>query len=74
MFLDLGYPITNAVQDAMDESKFQQVTNLLQKNPNNEELQKINLEGQNLFHIFARNVPNQINETLVDIFLELKER
>lgn len=53
MMLDLGFPITQAVQDAMDESKFQQVTNLLSKNPNNDELQKVNEEGQNLFHIYA---------------------
>ena len=45
MFLDMGFPITTAVQDAMDESRFQQVTNLLSKNPNNEDLQLLNGEG-----------------------------
>ena len=35
MMLDMGFPIAEAMKDAMDEGKFVQVTNLLNKNPDN---------------------------------------
>ena len=36
MMIDTGFPITDAMQDAMDECRFQQVLNLLSKNQDNE--------------------------------------
>jgi len=63
------------MQDAMDEQKFVQVVNLINKNPNNDELAKLNENGKNIFHIFAENVKDMgVNETLASIFVELKER
>ena len=76
MMLDMGFPITTAMQDAMDEMKFQQVTNLFQKVPNNKEMgSNTNEEGMNLFHIFAKKAGgSNIDKLILGIYRELKNR
>ena len=74
MMIDMGFPITDAMQDAMDECRFQQVLNLLSKNQDNEALSKTNDQGMNLFHIYAKQVDHNLTEIFVKIFVELKER
>ena len=39
LMLDNGYDLTLAMQDAMDEKKFMLVLTLLNKNPNDEQIQ-----------------------------------
>lgn len=45
LMLDNGYDLTLAMQDAMDEKKFMLVLTLLNKNPNDEQVQQKNKKG-----------------------------
>lgn len=55
LMLDNDYDYMHAMQDALDEQKFQLVLTLLAKNPDDEIVRRKNLKGQNLFHILCQN-------------------
>jgi hypothetical protein len=51
--LDEGYNLLHAMQDAMDEKKFQLCLTLLSKEPNDSVVQQKNSKGHNLFHVLS---------------------
>lgn len=55
MILDNGYDYMLAMQDAMDESKFQLVLTLLSKTSDDNIIKRKNDKDQNLMHILAQN-------------------
>ena len=71
MMVNMGYPITSALRDAMDESKFQQVLNLFEKKPNNDDLKVPDEQGRNLWHLFAENCPTYKTDILKELYDEL---
>ena len=53
--LDEGYNLMHAMQDAMDEKKFQLCLTLLSKEPDDAVVQQTNSKRQNLFHVLCQN-------------------
>ena len=74
LMIDEGYDLMHAVQDAMDEKKFQLVLTLLAKTPEDSVIQQSNSKGQNLMHILSMNSKNCKAENLDRIYLTLKKR
>lgn len=72
LMLDRGYSPMSAVQDALDEQKFQLVLTLLSKCPDNSVIQQKNEQQQNLFHVLSRNPCRE--EHMKRIYSTLKER
>lgn len=65
-----------AMQDALDEQKFQLFLTLIQKTADDATVQKKNDKGQNLMHILAINSANSGNQkqTILRIFNTLRDR
>ena len=76
LILDNGYNYMLAMQDALDEQKFQLFLTLIQKTADDTVVQKKNEKGQNLLHILAINSRNSENckAVIVRIFKTLKSR
>lgn len=55
LMLDQGYSLMLAMQDALDEKKFQLVITLIQKCADDSVVQAKNTKGQNLFHVLCQN-------------------
>ena len=55
LILDNGYDYMLAMQDALDQKKFQLVLTLLAKTADDSIVQQKNQKGQNLMHILAMN-------------------
>ena len=72
--LDEGYNLMLAMQDAMDEKKFQLVLTLLTKNPDDGVVQQKTQQAQNLFHILSQNAASCKPEHLNRIYDTLKRR
>ena len=76
MILDNGYDYMLAMQDALDEQKFQLFLTLIQKTADDAIVQRKNDKGQNLMHILAINSrgSEQSKAIIVRIFNTLKSR
>lgn len=74
LIIDEGYNLMQAMQDAMDENKFQLCLTLLQKYPDEKIVQQKNLKEQNLFHILCQNSFGQNIEHLKRIYDLLRKR
>ena len=55
MILDNGYDYMLAMQDALDDKKFNLVLTLFSKVPDDRIIQQKNSKQQNLMHILAQN-------------------
>jgi len=62
LILDNGYNYMHAMQDALDEQKFQLFLTLIQKTHDDAIVQKKNEKGQNLMHILAINSASSGNQ------------
>ena len=74
LMLDQGYNLMHAMQDALDEQKFQLVLTLLAKNPDDAVVQRKNQKDQNLFHILSQNSGGCRPEHLRRIYDALRKR
>lgn len=74
LMLDNSYSMMEAMQDAMDEAKFQLVLTLLSKNPDDQVVQSVNKKGQNLMHILCMNCSKCNYEHLDRIYTQLMKR
>lgn len=74
LILDNGYDYMLAMQDAMDEGKFQLVLTLLSKTADDKIIQRKNSKGQNLMHILSQNAKLATREVLDRIYKTLKQR
>lgn len=53
LILKTGFPLVDAMQDAMDLKQFVQVLDLLEQIPQDTDLTVTNEQGKNLYHILA---------------------
>ena len=74
LILDNGYDYMLAMQDAMDEAKFQLVLTLLSKTSDDRIIQRKNAKGQNLLHILSQNAKLANFQVLERIYHTLKAR
>ena len=76
LILDNGYNYMYAMQDALDEQKFQLFLTLIQKTADDATVQKKNDKGQNLMHILAINSASSANQkqVIMRIFNTLRDR
>lgn len=70
LFVNKGYDLMMAIQDALYEGKFNYAMLLLNKSPYNEVYQKVNNKGQNLFHILSIYGSNVSDATALQTFFE----
>lgn len=68
-----GFPLVDAMQDAMDAHQFVQVLDLLDQIGDSEDLTQTNSAGLNLYHILAKNT-QYTDENILEIYGILKER
>ena len=72
--MDQGYNMMYAMQDSLDEKKFQLVLTLLSKVSDNKIVQQKNAKGQNLFHILSQNAVGCNQGILKRIYDTFKKR
>lgn len=72
--IDEGYNLMQAMQDAMDEKKFQLCLTLLTKYQDEKIVQQKNSKQQNLFHVLCANSSGCRIEHLKRIYETLKKR
>jgi len=72
--IDEGYNLMQAMQDAMDEKKFQLCLTLLTKYQDEKIVQQKNSKQQNLFHVLCANSQGCKIEHLKRIYETLKKR
>lgn len=71
LLIQKGYPLMNAIQDAINENQFKYVITLLSKVSDHEQIRKPNEQGQNLFHSFAQRGGSSSSELYIEIVDEL---
>ena len=71
LLIQKGYPLMNAIQDAINENQFKYVITLLSKVSDHEQIRQPNEQGQNLFHSFAQRGSGAPSEVYIEIIDEL---
>jgi len=71
LLIQKGYPLMNAIQDAINEKQFKYVITLLSKVSDHEQIRQPNEQGQNLFHSFAQQGSVSTAEVYIEIIDEL---
>lgn len=74
LILDNKYDYMLAMQDALDEKKFNLVLTLLSKTADNSIVQRKNTLDQNLMHILAKNSHGGAMHILKRIYEQLRKR
>lgn len=71
LLIQKGYPLVNAIHDAINENQFKYVVALLSKVSSYEQIRKPNDQGQNLFHSFAQRGGSCSAEICTEVVNEL---
>ena len=74
LMMDQGYNMMHAMQDSLDEKKFQLVLTLLSKVSDDKIVQQKTSKGQSLFHILSQNAVGCKYEHLRRIYDTFKKR